>query len=153
MSNKSPFDMNEMMKMFDPKQIAKMFDPQHMGAALDPKQLKGFDLDSVLKHNQRNYDAMVSANEAAASVYKSFYENQMAVYQEVMGEASLHVDALQAKSVPDLQKKQAEIYEAAVAKSLTIMTELANATKRANDEATAVIKDRISEAVAEIQKK
>ena len=144
--------MNDMMKMFDPKQIAKMFDPQHMLAALDPKQLKGFDLESLLKQNQRHYDAMVLANEAAGSVYKSFYENQMAVYQEVMGGAALQVEALQAKSVPDLQRKQAAIYEAAVEKSLMIMTELANATKRANEEAAAVVKGRVSEAIAEIRK-
>ncbi len=153
MSNKSPFDIAEMMKMFAPDQIAKMFDPKQMGAAFDPAKFKGFDLDKAIKSNQRNYEAMVAANKAAADAYKTFYETQMGVYKDVMAGAGKHAEALQAKSVPDLQKKQAEIYNDAVAKSMAIMTDLAAATKKANEDAFAVIKARVEEAVSDIQKK
>ncbi len=153
MSNQSPFDVSAMMKMFAPDQIAKMFDPKQMSAGFDTSKFQNFDLEKMMKSNQRNYDAMVAANTAAADAYKSFYETQMSVYKDVMSGASKHAEALQAKSVPDLQKKQSEIYNEAVAKSLSIMTDLAAATRKANEDAFAVIKTRVDEAISEINKK
>lgn len=153
MSNKPAFDPSELMSLFSPDKVAKMFDPKQMGQMFDPKKMPGMDLQSLMQSNQRNVEAMLAANQAAADAYKAFYEKQMEVYKEVMGEASKHAQSLKAGSVTDMQAKQREIYEAAVQKALAIMSELATTTKQANEEAFKIIRARVDEALKDIRQK
>jgi hypothetical protein len=139
--------------MFDPEKVAKMFDPAQLSAALDPKQFQQVDVNALLETNKRNYESMVSANKAAASIYKSFYEKQMSIYTEVMGEAAVQIQALQSTGAPDLREQQSKIYDDAVKRSLQLMTDFATATQRANEDAFDVIKDRIKEVVVEMKPK
>ncbi len=151
MASKTPFDMTELMKLFDPEKIARMFDPKQMTAALDPSKFKGFDLTSTMEANKRNFDAMVAANTAAASAYKSFYEKQMSIYKDVMSGAAAQAEALKSGSPADLEKQRADIYATAVTKSLELMTDFAAATKTANENAYSVIEKRMGEVIKELK--
>lgn len=153
MSNKPAFDPSEMMSLFSPDKVARLFDPTQLGQMFDPRKMPGLDPQSLMQSNQRNIEAMLAANQAAADAYKGFYEKQMEVYKEVMDEAAKHAQSLKADSVADLPAKQKEIYEAAVQKALAIMTELAATTKQANEEAFKIIRSRVDEALKDIRQK
>ncbi len=153
MSSKNPFDFSEMFAMFNPEKVAEMFNPAKLSASLDPKQFQSVDFNALLETNKRNYESMIAANKAAASIYKAFYEKQMSIYTEVMGQAAAQIQELQNTGAPDFEKRRSEIYDQAVKRSLQIMTEFATATKRANEDAFDVIKDRIVEAVDELKPK
>jgi phasin family protein len=57
----------------------------------------------------------------------------------------------QTGSGADSAGKQAELYKAAMEKALTNMTELAEAVKKANEEAFAIVSARVQESIAELQ--
>lgn len=152
MAGKNPFDFGEMFAMFDPEKVAKMFDPSQLNASLDAKQFQNFDFNALLKTNQRNYESMLAANKAAASIYKAFYEKQMSIYTDVMGQAAIKVQGLK-MGAPDFEEKRTEIIDEATKRSLQLMTEFATATSRANEDAFSVIKARIVEAVDEVKPK
>ncbi len=150
MSFKSPFDISDMMKMFDPDSVAKMFDPRTMMAAFEPQRPKGLDLAGIMENNKRNFEAVQSANKAAAEANKDFYEKQIAIFNELMKGAAQQVKNLGSEPPEDIAQKQAEIYGAAVEQSLEIMTELADTTRRANEDAFASIQDRVERAVKDL---
>lgn len=152
MSAKAPFDFSDMMKMFDPEQITKLFDPEQMKQAMDALQAPGLDLQAVIANNKKNYDAMVTANKAAADAYKDFYQMQLAIFNDLMGGARDHIASLGTSPDADAAKKQAKIYQAAAEKAFTIMTAFAEATKNANQDTFAVVQSRIGEAIEELKK-
>lgn len=150
MTFKPPFTFDEMMKMFEPASVAKMFDPQNMMAIFEAQKPKGLDLGAVMESNKRNFEAMQAANQAAAAANKDFYEKQMEIFKEITKGAHAQMQSLESSSGADFAEKQDQIYRAAVEKSLAIMTELADATRRANEEASAAIKDRVNDAINEL---
>lgn len=153
MAGKNPFDFSEMFAMFNPDKVAEMFNPAKLSASLDPKQFQQIDFSALMETNKRNYESMIEANKAAASIYKAFYEKQMSIYTDVMGQAALQIQELQKTGAPDFESQRSEIYDQAVKRSLQLMTEFATATRRANEDAFDVIKDRIAEAVDEMKPK
>ena len=52
---------------------------------------------------------------------------------------------------PDAAAKQADLYRVAFEKALANMTELAEAAKKANEEAYAIVSARVKESLAELQ--
>ena len=152
MTFKPPLDFSEMMKMFDPEQITKLFDPEQMKTAFEPPKALGVDLHAMIESNRKNFEAMLAANKSAAAGYKDFYQKQMAIFDELTKCAKEHIESLGTAPGPDFSQRQAEIYRVAVEKALTIMAELANAAQKANEDAFAIIKDRVKESVAELKR-
>ncbi len=150
MTFKSPFDFNDMMKMFDPDSVARMFDPRSMMAAFEPQKPKGLDLADIMENNKRNFEAVQAANKAAAAANKDFYEKQVAIFNELMKGAAEQIKTLGSAPPEEIAQKQAQIYGAAVEQSLAIMTELADTTRRANEDAFASIQDRVERAVKDL---
>jgi hypothetical protein len=64
------------MKMFDPEQITKLFAPEEIKKAMAKFEAPGIDIQAIMASNQRNYEAMLTANKAAADAYKDFYQKQ-----------------------------------------------------------------------------
>lgn len=150
MTFKPPFDFTDMMKMFDPDSVAKMFDPRSMMSAFEPQRPKGLDFSAIMENNKRNFEAVQAANKAAAEANKDFYEKQMAVFTELMKGAAAQVKNLRSDTPEEIAEKQAEIYSAAVEQSLAIMTELADTTRRANEDAFSSIQERVEGAVRDL---
>ena len=150
MSFKTPFNLDDMMRMFDPDSVAKMFDPRSMMAAFEPQKPKGLDLAGIMENNKLNFEAVQMANKAAAAANKDFYEKQMAVFNELMKGAAAQMKTLGSAPPEEIAQKQAEIYGAAVEQSLAIMTELADTTRKANEDAFEAIQDRVEQAVRDL---
>lgn len=146
-----PFDFSTMMKMFDPNEIGKMFGPEQIKAAFATPEMPAFDFNAAFESNRKNFDAMRAANAAATEAYRDFYRKQMAVFEEMMQAAKELVHENSGMPAPEASQKAAEIYSAAMKKALENMTTLATATKEANEDAFAMIQERVKESIAELR--
>lgn len=152
MSAKSPFDPAEMMKMFNPQNMQNMFDPEQFKAFFAPMQQGAFDMTALMEANQRNVEAVIAANKAAAETNKKIYEQQMAIFQRMMTAAQEYAQSHTQTLGDDFAGQQAKVYGEAMEKSLAMMTEMAEAARKANEEAFANMQSQIEEAVETIRK-
>lgn len=146
----------DMMKMFDPENIAKMFNPEHLMAQfsqMGQMGQTGFDLQDIISKNQKNYEGMVAANQAAAEAYKDLLEKQLEIFGKMTANAQEQVAAITSASPADAAEKQAEIYQTAIDQALKLMAELSDASRKANEEAFEAIKGQVEKAVADLKNK
>ncbi|PIP95332.1 MAG: phasin, partial [Rhodobacterales bacterium CG18_big_fil_WC_8_21_14_2_50_71_9] len=80
-----------------------------------------------------------------------FYKKQMAIFEETMSAAQAQIASMGENLGPDSATKQADLYKVAFEKALANMTELAEAAKKANEEAFAIVSARVKESLAELQ--
>jgi phasin family protein len=137
-----PFDAEKINEMFKTPDFSKMFDSFKM---------PGFDLQGMMDHQKKNVEALVAANQAAMAGYQDFFKKQMAIFEETMSAAQAHLASMGDAMSPDGAAKQADLYKVAFEKALANMTELAEAAKKANEEAFAIVSARVKESIAELQ--
>ena len=138
-----PFDMEKMTEMFRMPDMTKMFQ--------DFKVDGFFDSNAIMDTQKKNMEALVAANQAAMAGYQDFFKKQMAIFEETMSAAQAQIGSIGENMGPDAATKQAEVYKAAMEKALANMTELAEAAKKANEEAIAIVSARVQESIAELQ--
>ena len=129
----------DLMKMLDPANVAKMFDPKALmeSFGVNPNDL---DPQETVRKTREHFDAVAKANEAAAQSYRDLMEKQMQIFRDVTAEA-----AEQIKTAPNTDAK--DLYQTAVRRALEIMTELADATQKANNEAYAAVKKQVEDTI------
>jgi phasin family protein len=136
---------------FDAEKISEMFKTPDFGKMFETMKVPGFDLQGMIDHQKKNVEALVAANQAAMAGYQDFFKKQMAIFEETMTSAQAHVATLGDSMGPDGAAKQADFYKVAFEKALANMTELAEAAKKANEEAFAIVSARVKESIAELQ--
>ncbi|SES16032.1 Phasin protein [Tranquillimonas rosea] len=153
MATKNPYDFSEYFKAFDPELMTKMFTPQAMMAMFQP-QSRGdmFDMESVIKANQRNFEAMADANRAAAEAYKDLLDKQMEIFGKLTMAARQQYEWMEDTAGPDTLKAKTEAMNDAVEEALTLMRKLAEEARKANEEAFSTVRGQVDEAVEEIKK-
>ena len=144
MANKNPF-------AFDADKIAEMFKTPDLTKMFEGMKLPGFDMTAMMDTQKKNVEALVAANRAAAAGYQDFYKKQMAIIEETMSAAQAQMASMGENLGPDAATKQADLYKVAFEKALANMTELAEAAKKANEEAFAIVSARVKESLAELQ--
>ncbi len=144
MATKNPFafDADKLSEMFKTPDLTKMFEGM---------KVPGFDMTAMMDTQKKNVEALVAANRAAAAGYQDFYKKQMAIFEETMNTAQAQIAAMGENLGPDSATKQADLYKVAFEKALANMTELAEAAKKANEEAFAIVSARVKESLAELQ--
>ena len=101
---------------------------------------------------QKNMDALVEANKAAAAGYQDLFKKQMAIFEETMAEAQKHLKSFDATKLDaETAKAQAELAKAAFEKALANMQALAESAQKANAEAYEIVSARIKESLAELR--
>jgi phasin family protein len=140
--NMFPFDAEKLSEMFKVPDMTKMFEGMKM---------PGFDMTSMMETQKKNVEALMAANRAAAAGYQDFYKKQMAIFEETMQGAQAQIASMGEGMNPDAAAKQADLYRVAFEKALANMTELAEAAKKANEEAYAIVSARVKESLAELQ--
>lgn len=150
---KNPFDMTDMFKAFDPAEMQKAFQPQNMFAMFQPQQSNPFDMDGIIKANQRNFEALQEANKAAAETYKDMLDKQMEVFGAMTKSVREQYQWAEDNAGPDTLKSKQEAMNDSVEQALVMMKKLADATREANEQAYEQVKGQVSEAVEEIKKK
>jgi phasin family protein len=140
--NPFPFDAEKLSEMFKVPDMSKMFEGMKM---------PGFDMNAIMETQKKNVEALMAANRAAAAGYQDFYKKQMSIFEETMQAAQAQIASMGETMSPDSAAKQADLYRVAMEKALTNMTELAEAAKKANEEAYAIVSARVKESLAELQ--
>ena len=144
MATKNPF-------AFDADKLSEMFKAPDLNKMFEGLKVPGFDMTAIMDTQKKNVEALVAANRAAAAGYQDFYKKQMAIFEETMSTAQAQIAAMGENVGPDSATKQADLYKVAFEKALANMTELAEAAKKANEEAFAIVSARVKESLAELQ--
>ena len=145
--------------MFDPKtfsfdveKLTDFFKQNDFTKHLASLKMPGVDTDSLVKAQQKNMDALVEANKAAAAGYQDLFKKQVAIFEETMAEAQKQMKAFDATKIDaDAAKAQAELAKAAFEKALANMQALAESAQKANSDAYEIVAARIKESVAELR--
>jgi len=133
----------EFINMFDAAKVSKMFDPQAlmeqfgvMPGNLDPKE--------TIEKAKGNFESMAKANEAAAASYRDLMEKQMQIFRDLTSEASEQMKT-------GTSQDATETYQQAVKRALEIMTDLSEATQKANEQAFDNIKTEVDKAIKDMK--
>ncbi|RVT86752.1 phasin family protein [Rhodobacteraceae bacterium CCMM004] len=150
---RNPYDMTEFWKAFDPEQMSKMFNPQAMMSMFQPPRGDMFDMESIIKANQRNFEAMAEANKSAAEAYKDMLDKQMEIFEKLTLAARQQYEWVEDTAGVDTMKTKTAAMNEAVEEALKLMQKLAETARQANEEAFTSVKGQVTEAVEEIAKK
>ncbi|SEM65842.1 hypothetical protein SAMN04488012_10717 [Palleronia salina] len=152
MAQNNPFDMNPWMKAFDPEEMRKMWDPQNM-MSMFQQQPKGqmFDMEDVIKANQRNFDAMAEANKSAAEAYKGLLDKQMEIFDKMTDAARQQYEWIEANTGPEQMKAKTAAMNDAVEEALKMMRKMAEDARNANEEAFKQAQGQMKEAVSKVE--
>lgn len=145
--------------MFDPKTYAfdvekmtEFFKQNDFTKHLSAMKLPNVDAESIMAAQQKNMDALIEANKAAASGYQDLFHKQMSIFEETMAEAQKYMASLDATKLdPEKAKAQGELAKAAFEKALANMQALAESAQKANSEAYEIVSARIQESLVELR--
>jgi phasin family protein len=145
--------------MFDPKtfsfdveKMTEFFKQNDFTKHLANLKLPEIDADALMKAQQKNMNALVEANKAAAAGYQDLFKMQMSIFEETMAEAQKQLKGFDATKIdPERAKAQGELAKAAFEKALANMQALAESAQKANSEAYEIVAARIKESIAELR--
>jgi phasin family protein len=137
---------------FDAEKMAEFFKQNDFTKQLASLKMPGVDPDALMKAQQKNMDALVAANKAAAAGYQDLFKKQMAIFEETMAEAQKQMKSFDATRLdPEQAKAQTDLARAAFEKALANMQALAEGAQKANAEAYEIVAARIKESIAELR--
>lgn len=137
------FDVEKMTEFFKQNDFTKQFSSM---------KLPNVDAESIMAAQQKNMDALIEANKAAAAGYQDLFKKQMAVFEETMAEAQKYMGSMDTTKLdPEAAKAQAELAKAAFEKALANMQALAESAQKANSEAYEIVSARVQESLNELR--
>lgn len=148
---KNPFDMSEYFAAFDPEAMTKMFNPQAMFAMFQPQAASMFDMEGIIKANQRNFEAMKEANQAAAETYKDLLDKQMEIFGKLTLAARQQYEWAEDTAGADTLKAKTAAMSEAVEEALRLMRKMAEASREANQQAFDDVKGQVDAAVQKMK--
>ena len=144
--------------MFDPKtfsfdveKMTEFFKQNDFTKHLASLKVPGMDPEALMKAQQKNMDALIEANKAAAAGYQELFKKQIAIFEETMSEAAKQMKAFDTTKIEDSARAQGEIAKAAFEKALANMQALAESAQKANAEAYEIVSARIKESMSELR--
>jgi phasin family protein len=145
--------------MFDPKTYAfdvekmtEFFRQNDFTKHLSAMKLPDGNAEAIMAAQQKNMNALVEANKAAAAGYQDLFRKQMTIFEETMSEAQKYMTTLDATKLdPEKAKAQGELAKAAFEKALANMQALAEGAQKANSEAYEIVSARIQESLLELR--
>lgn len=145
--------------MFDPKtfsfdveKLTEFFKQNDFTKQLSLLKVPGIDTEALVSAQQKNMDALIEANKAAAAGYQDLFKKQVSIFEETMAEAQAHLKSFDATKLdPESAKAQAELAKTAFEKALANMQALAEGAQKANTDAYEIVSARIKESIAELR--
>lgn len=145
--------------MFDPKtlsfdveKLTDFFKQNDFTKQFANLKVPGFDPEALIAAQNKNMDALIEANKAAAAGYQDLFKKQMAIFEETMSEAAAQLKSFDATKLdPEKAKAQGELAKAAFEKALANMQALAEGAQKANTDAYEIVSARIKESLAELR--
>ena len=145
--------------MFDPKtfsfdveKMTEFFKQNDFTKHLSGLKVPGMDPEALMAAQQKNMDALVQANKAAAAGYQDLFKKQMQIFEQTMAEAKDHLKTFDATKLdPEKARASADLAKAAFEKALANMQALAESAQKANTDAYEIVSARIKESLAELR--
>jgi phasin family protein len=145
--------------MFDPKtfsfdvdKMTEFFKQNDFSKQLANLKIPGVDTDAMVAAQQKNMDALVEANKAAAAGYQDLFRKQVAIFEETMSEARKQLSSFDSTKLDaDAAKAQGDLARAAFEKAIGNMQALAESAQKANSDAYDIVAARIRESMTEIR--
>lgn len=136
---------------FDVDKLNEFFKQNDFSKYLANLKMPGIDADALVKAQQKNMEALVEANKAAAAGYQELFKKQVGIFEETMAEAQKQLKAFDTTQIDDRAKAQGELAKAAFEKALANMQALAESAQKANAEAYEIVSARIKESISELK--
>lgn len=137
---------------FDPEKMSDFFKQNDFTKQLASMNMPGLDPEAIVAAQQKNMNALVEANKAAAAGYQNLFKKQMEIFEQTMAEAQMQMKDFDATKLdPEKAKAQGELAKTAFEKALANMQALAEGAQKANAEAYEIVSARIKESMAEIR--
>jgi phasin family protein len=128
------FDKN--LFAFDAQKFAEVFKTADMTKMFEGAKMPGFDAQAIFATQQKNMEALVEANKAAAAGYQDLFKRQVAIAEETMKAAQAQLTELKMEPMSaDGAQKRADLMKEGFEKAVANLTELADTAKKANSEA------------------
>lgn len=144
--------MADTKNWFDPNAYAEMFKSADMKSIMDQMKVPGFDAEAISEAQNKNMQAFVDANRAAAEGFQQVFKKQMEIVQANL---SAMTDAVKtASSEPmsaEAAEKRAESAKAAFEKAVKDMADLFDTARKANEQALTIVQNRFQEGVEELK--
>jgi phasin family protein len=145
--------------MFDPKtfsfdveKMTEFFKQNDFTKHLTTLKVPGMDAEALMAAQQKNMDALVQANKAAASGYQDLFKMQVQIFEDTMAEAKEHLKSFDATKLDaDKAKASADLAKAAFEKALANMQALAESAHKANADAYEIVSARVKEGIGELR--
>jgi phasin family protein len=138
--------------IFDPEKMTEFFRQNDFTRYLASYQGTGFDPEALMQAQQKNMNALVEANKAAAAGYQDLFKKQVAIFEETMTEAKKQLQEFDATKLDaETARARTELVKVAFEKAIGNMQALAEAAQKANTDAYKIVSERIQESLAEIR--
>lgn len=137
--------------VFDTEKFAELFKAADLNKLFEQAKAN-FNPEVLVEAQKKNVAALVEANKVAAAGYQDIFKRQVAMYEETVATLQQTLSELGDTALTaEAQAKQVEVAKAAFEKAVANLTELAEAAKKANEEAFEVVAARVRESVEELK--
>ena len=141
------FDMSKFTVGFDPSKFTANFSKMAKDMSIP-----SVDIDTVVKTQQKNIEALTVANQAATESLKAFAQRQTEILQKSMNETQAAIDALTKSKTPrDAATAQIDFVKSAFETAFTNMNEFANVMASTNKDSMEKLNKCLAVNIDEIQ--
>jgi len=141
------FDMSKFTVGFDPSKFTADFSKMTKDMSIP-----FVDVDTVVKTQQKNIEALTDANQAVTESLKAFAQRQTKILQESMKETQAAIDALTKSKTPqDAATAQFNFVKSALETAFTNTNEFANVMASTNKDSMEKLNKCLSANIDEIQ--
>lgn len=137
---------------FDAQKFADMFKTADMTKFFEGAKTPAFDMEAMFAAQQKNMDALVEANKAAAAGYQDLFTKQIAMLNETMTAAQSQLSEMKMDSLSaEGAQKQADLLKDGFEKAVSNLTDLSESAKKVNTEALEIVQVRVTAALEELK--
>jgi phasin family protein len=139
----------ESASAFDPMSFWKEFDPTRMMGDI---KTPGVDVQAIVEFQQRNLEALASANRTAFEGTQAVMARQAEILREAMEEMRSAFEGMAARKMPDeAVAEQTEVIKQSFEKTVANMRELSEMMAKSNSQAVDEINRRIAAGLDELK--
>jgi phasin family protein len=137
------FDADKMTEMFKAADMTKFFENARMPA---------FDMEALTAAQQKNMEALIEANKAAAAGYQEVFKRQVSLFEETMADLQKQMSEMKMDQLTsEGGQRQMELMKESFDKALANLTELGETAQKANSEAFEIVRGRMQDSVEELK--
>ena len=137
---------------FDADKMAEMFKTPDFSKFFDAGKMPMVDMDALTAVQQKNMEAVIAANKAAAAGYQEIFKRQVALFEESLATVQAQMaDVKMEQPSAESAQRQVEMLKQGYEKALASLNELAETAQKANTEAFEIIRARIEASLEELK--